>query len=175
MTYTRASQGGRPPKAYQTTDYPAYIGKILSAKARLRSCLLSLPELANLIERTELDIRAGTAQFNKNEPKEFRHNFPAERKQVVMEIRTAWEQVKSLANPVETMLHESFADAALAMCGAFPINGYDLFILETLKRSGSLQIITDDGDFAVVPGITVFTSNHNVIKSAQAQGKLITR
>ena len=33
----------------------------------------------------------------------------------------------------------------------------------------------DDGDFATVPGIQVFTANRNVIQAARAQGRLATR
>jgi hypothetical protein len=40
---------------------------------------------------------------------------------------------------------------------------------------GVLQLITDDGDFATVPGIQVFTANRNVINAARSQGKLQTR
>jgi hypothetical protein len=52
---------------------------------------------------------------------------------------------------------------------------YDLFILETLKKEGITNIITDDGDFATVSGITVFTANRNLINTAQLQGKLVVR
>lgn len=177
MTYTRASQGRRPPTSSQAGEYPSYLNKALSVKASLRICLLTLPELANLIERTELDVHSRTFGLDKSKLKEFRHNYSKERKQVVTEIRTAWAQIKSLATPIDMMVNEPFADAALGMCGTYPVNGYDLFILEALKRSGlgTLQIITDDGDFVTVPGIVVFTSNRTAIQDAQAQGKLIGR
>jgi hypothetical protein len=35
--------------------------------------------------------------------------------------------------------------------------------------------LTDDGDFATVSGLLVFTSNPNVISSAKRQGKLRKR
>lgn len=54
-------------------------------------------------------------------------------------------------------------------------DGYDLFILESMRSHGVVQVITDDGDFATVPGIQVFTANRNVIQAARAQGRLITR
>jgi hypothetical protein len=42
-------------------------------------------------------------------------------------------------------------------------------------RHNILQIITDDGDFATIPGIRVFTSNRRVINAAQQQEKILTR
>ena len=56
LTYTRASQADAPPKSYQASDYPSYIGKALSAKSNLRRCGLSLSEVAHLIEKTEREI-----------------------------------------------------------------------------------------------------------------------
>ena len=55
------------------------------------------------------------------------------------------------------------------------VDGYDLFILELMFRHNILQIITDDGDFATIPGIKVFTSNRRVINAAQQQEKILTR
>jgi hypothetical protein len=55
------------------------------------------------------------------------------------------------------------------------VDGYDLFILEAMKNHGVVQVITDDGDFATVSGIQVFTANRNVINSARAQGRLLAR
>ena len=55
------------------------------------------------------------------------------------------------------------------------IDGYDAYILEAMINSGINQIITDDGDFATVAGIIVFTANDGVITAAKSQGKFITR
>jgi hypothetical protein len=44
-----------------------------------------------------------------------------------------------------------------------------------MKNHGVVQVITDDGDFATVPGIQVFTANRNVISAARSQGKLLIR
>ena len=55
------------------------------------------------------------------------------------------------------------------------VDGYDLFFLETMEKHQLVQIIMDDGDFATVPGIQVFTGNRAVINLAGSQGKLVTR
>jgi hypothetical protein len=48
-------------------------------------------------------------------------------------------------------------------------------MLEAIKNHGVVQVITDDGGFATVPGIQVFTANKNVINAARSQGKLLIR
>jgi hypothetical protein len=58
MTYTKASSSALayPALPYQTTRYPSYISKALSAKSQLYHCGLSLNELSHIIEGTERDI-----------------------------------------------------------------------------------------------------------------------
>ncbi|TAE94775.1 MAG: hypothetical protein EAZ79_22025 [Oscillatoriales cyanobacterium] len=129
LTYTPASTSAR---SYQINDYPAYLTKILSAQGLLLYCGLSLAELAHNIEQAERAIFSTTLK-----PKEYRHNEPTERANVVAEV--------------------------IAL------------ILEAMDKAGVVQVITDDGDYVTVPGIKVFTANHNVITAARNQGKLITR
>lgn len=83
--------------------------------------------------------------------------------------------VTSLAEPLIITIDAPTATAALGRLQTEKVDGYDLFILESMKTHGVAQVITDDGDFATVPGIQVFTGNQNVITAALAQGKLITR
>jgi len=175
MTYTRASQNlERPPSLHQINDYPAYMNKAIKARAGLYRCEVSFSELADLIERTEFDI------FRPSYPsidnlKTFRHNCPDQRDDVVKETRTAWGLVKSMARSLEITIDEAGNDAALNRMGSFCIDSCDLFIYQTMFNKQVLQIITDDGDFATVPGIKVFTANRNVIDTARTKGKLITR
>ncbi|MDJ0509322.1 MAG: hypothetical protein QNJ64_08730 [Crocosphaera sp.] len=107
--------------------------------------------------------------------KEYRHNHPAERTNVFTQVQTVWSQVKAIAVPVELTIDEKTTDAALNRFGTDLLDGYDLFILETMKKEGINNIITDDGDFSSVSGITVFTANKNVINTAESQEKLIVR
>jgi len=81
----------------------------------------------------------------------------------------------SLAELLSLAVDEPTTDSALARFQNKKVDGYDLFILETMKSNAVLQVITDDGDFATVSGIQVFTANRNVISSARAQGRLLTR
>lgn len=172
MTYTRASLSAKP---YQINDYPKYLGKIKTIKAQLYQCGLSLSELAHSIEKTEFEIFARATGFDKRKKKEFRHNHNIERSNVVAEIQAAWGLVKTMAAPIDVMVDGPTTDAALCRIGSQPLDGYDLFFLEAIAKTGVVQVITDDGDFTIVPRIQVFTANSNVIEAARTQGKLIKR
>ena len=171
LTYTQASTYAVP---YQVRDYPAYIAKALTTKCLLSYCGLSLSELAHNIEQTEKKI------FNSHssvtlKPKEYRHNYPTERANIVSEIEIAWSQVTSIAASTDIFVNEASTNAALDRFKTQILDGYDLMILEAIDRAGINQVITDDGDYVTVPGIKVFTANRNAIAAARTQGKLIAR
>ena len=179
LTYSRASQSARPPANYQTTNYPNYTNAALGAGARIFQSGLSLAELTHLIEKAEYEIFAQAnptifpdqRKFNKN----FRHDRPQERRQAVSEIKAAWAQVTNLAEPLTVTIDSPTTTAALNRLQTEKVDGYDLFILESMRGQGVVQVITDDGDFSAVPGIQVFTANRNVIQAARNQGRLLTR
>ena len=167
LTYPKASVSA---KSYQINDYPLYISKSLSAKSLLSYSGFSLAELAHLIEKAEREF------FNTSiSPKDYRHNYPAERANVVAEVQSVWSQVKTIAVPINLTIDESTTDAALTRFQNQQLDGYDLFILETMKKEGIDNVITDDGDYITVSGIRVFTSNQNAITAARNQGKLLVR
>jgi len=169
MTYTKASQTA---DKYQIQYYPSYISKALSSKSQLCKCGLSLEELSHRIEKTEYDFFSYTRTLT---PKEYRHNYPRERATVVQEVQAAWGQVNSMANSIDVVIDRDSTDRALTRMATDPLDGYDLFILEAISQAGIVNVITDDGDYAMVPGIQLFTANKNVIESARNQGRLIGR
>ena len=157
----------------QLADYPGYLNKALAADSKILHSGLSLAELSHVIEKTEREIYEksnGTIR-----PKEYRHNLSGERSRVASEIKAAWGQVVSLADPLAVTIDDITATAALNRLQTEKLDGYDLFILESMKNHGVVQVITDDGDFATVSGIQVFTANRNVIAAAKDQGKLKMR
>jgi len=175
LAYNRASQADQPPRGYQIHDYPAYIAKAISARAQLNRCELSLAELAHLIEKTELEIFSRATGFDKTRRKEFRHNYPIERTKVVAEIQAAWGQIQTMARPLDVLVDETMVNTALIHFQTHLLDGYDLFMIEAIKKAGIQQILTDDGDFATIPGIQVFTANRKVLQAAQQQGRLLAR
>lgn len=173
MTYTRASQAIPPPFPNQTITYPSYLSKAINTKSKLYRCGLSLAELAHIIEKNEREI------FNRSHTpvrtKEFRHNHSSEHNNVVTEIQSAWGQVKNFAISLDISIDESTTDSALNKFTNHTVDGYDLFTIEAISKAGVVQIISDDGDFATVQGLQVFTCNLNVIQAARQQGKLVIR
>lgn len=174
LSYSRCSMAKSPPMPYQVRAYPTFVSAAVVARSGIRRCELSVAELAWLIERTEFDIFAASAGSMLN-PKEYRHNLPAERARVMSEIQAAWSVVENMAKPLPFAIDESVGRAVMASCGASPMDGYDALLGEAARQNGIVQVLTDDGDFCTVPGITVFTANATVIRRAKAANRLIVR
>ncbi len=172
-TYSKANSPSlsNRPKPYQINIYPNYLQDAIVAGAILYCSGLSLSELAHRIETAECEISCGPQYYLKN----FRRNHPTQRNQVVAEITTAWSQITSLANVLDLVVDESTTNAALSRFATELIDGYDLFLLETMKKHSITKVITDDGDYATVTGIQVFTANQGVIRAADTHQKLVSR
>jgi len=175
LVYTRASMGSNPPRTRQLTNYPGYVHQALANGSRIRQCGLTLSELVHRIEQTEREIYGQTTGVQPPPTKQFRHNFPAERSNVVSEVQAAWTQVTSMASSIEVTLNDGMTKAAILRLQTEALDGYDLFLLEAATASGIVQVITDDGDFCCVSGIRMFTSNQTVLTAALAQGRLVIR
>ena len=173
MTYTKASIVMKPWAQSRLRDYPSFVNKAISTGAKLYRCALSFSELAHIIEKTEREIFEKTS--GRIHTKEYRHNQPKERLNVVSEVKAAWGQVKTMASSLDVTINDAVTDATLARFEKECVDGYDLFFLEAMSSEKVIQIITDDGGFATVSGIKVFTANQNVITTAQKQGKFVTR
>jgi len=163
-------------RSYQVNVYPNYLKKIRSVNCKILRCNLILAELAHLIEDTEYKIFCDnngytTQNFSK---KEFRHNHHQERSQVTQEIENAWNTIQRFSTLFSFTIDETTANTFITDLKNHRIDGYDLFYLNGIRTNG-LQILTDDGDFATVPGINVFTANFGVIDAARSCGKLQTR
>lgn len=181
VAYPQATTGASRSSSGKVRDYTDYIFRALRVRARLYRCGLSLAELAHVIERTERGIyeaahpalkpassSQATGWIN---TKEFRHNYPAERSNVVSQTRTAWNIVKNMTQPMDVCVDDAITEAALARFQTQPLDGYDLLMVENMAKGGVVQVLTDDGDFCTVPGIQVFTANQGVISAAFAQSK----
>lgn len=175
QTYTNATVAAKPNRLTQIGKYLSYLNQTLVTGATLTYSGLSFAELASIIEKSEYEIYKKSHSFLGL--KEYRHNLLAERANVVNEVQSAWSQVKTLAVPVDLTVNDTTIDAALTRFQIKTLDGYDLLILETINGAGSgqIKVITDDGDYATVPGIQIFTCNNSVITAARQQGKLLQR
>ena len=94
---------------------------------------------------------------------------------MISEVQAAWVQIKTLAQSMEVLVDESTTDTSLHRLQTQKVDGYDFFILEAMAKHNVIQLITDDGDFATIPGIQVFTANRTVLRLARTCGKLAVR
>jgi hypothetical protein len=174
-TYSNVSFSSRPPRYYQTTLYPQYLQAALANGSTLYWLGIQLSELAHRIEKTELEIYNAATATSLN-MKQYRHDLPHERTRVAGEIQAAWNAVVQLA-PLTVPITIDANETALALQDllASPLDVYDIFAIRALRSAGVSKVISDDGDFCVVSGITLFTANNSVLVAAQAQGKLLQR
>lgn len=175
LFYSRASQvpnGG--PQTSQLTEYPNYLKAAIGANARLHCYALTFSELAHNIENAEREIYAALAGST-IKPKAFRHDYPNQRLKLVTLINDTWENVLSVSTMLDLNLDMNFMKSALTLFPSAGLDGYDLFMAEAALNGSVTQILTDDGDYATIQGLTVFTANPRVINMAQAAGKLVTR
>lgn len=175
QTYSNAGASSRIA-AQKIREYTPYLNKTLIKGATLAYSSLILSELAFVIEKTECTIY-NRRNKERLRTKTFRHSCPLARKNVVAEVQAAWSQVKAIAVPISVTIDEALTESALARYATQALDGYDLFILESMYRSGSgkVKVITDDIDYIGVPDIQVFTCNPQSIEIAQRQGKLMMR
>ncbi|QGF25880.1 PIN domain-containing protein [Pantoea eucalypti] len=167
LTYSK----GIPSNRQYLQCYNQFINSALGKNATLFHSGLSLAELAHIIEKSEREIHEKVVN-KKIGTKDFRHIYSNERNAAINEIKTSWLQVESLATQIEISVCEELTNECVNLMPNNTLDGYDLMIHESMKSSGVLNIITDDGDYTTVDGINVYTSNANVLAAAASQNKL---
>ncbi len=158
---------------YQITYYPSYLAKSIESGGELYYAETSFAELSHLIERTEYNLYC--TEREQMRFKDFRHNLAEERQHVIDELKLAWRIVEMCAQCAEITLNGELSSKWFVEMSKTKVDGYDLFILETMKSNNITKLVTDDGDFSTVQGIQVFTANRGVINAAEEQGKLLNR
>jgi len=171
MFYSRAAMV--PRSETLASHYGTFLNNAIIATANLHNCALSLEELAHSVERSELKIYNRTHAEIKL--KAFRHNYQNERNEVVAEIKSIWCQIDGMSDTVSLEVDAGAAQDALSAFQTYPLDGYDLFILQSMDKHGIGQLLSDDSDFASIPDIDLFTANDRVINAAKDQDKLIRR
>jgi predicted nucleic acid-binding protein len=180
QTYPNISAASRTPTAaarvtQKITEYSAYLQAARNVGSTLAYSGLILTELAHVIEKSEFEIYRRNANLGGLAFKDYRHNLPGERTNVVSLVESSWFQVMAIASPINLIVNESVTQAALQRFQATALDGYDLLVIEGSEQEGITQFMTDDMDYAVVPGIQMFTTNQDVIDAARSQGKLVVR
>jgi predicted nucleic acid-binding protein len=157
----------------QKAEYTAYLLLTRDAGAARCHTVLSLAELARLIEANELEgYSIGVGRLTL---KEYRHNVPAERARVVSEIASVRADVEADPDLLPSPFDAATAASAFARLASEPLDANDALHLEAMLASGVTQILSDDGDFSAAAGVELFTANPRVIAAASAQGRLLAR
>jgi hypothetical protein len=157
------------------SSYLSYLIKAASIGATLAYSGLILVELASVIERNEFKIFR--KKLPKTKLKEYRHNFPQERANVVNLVESSWDSVRDFAIPLDMTVNDGTTDAALLRFKEQALDGYDLLHLEAVVQAdaGQIKVLTDDCDYCTIPDIQLFTSNSNSIEAADSQNRLLIR
>ena len=162
---------------YQTAEYPQYLENIINSHAKALYSVLNIAELAHVIEDAECEIYKGNVGTANLRLKDFRR-IGSERKKVVAEIDTAHYFLKNFGAELINISNtecEYFEKGMKKYIDDYLVDGYDAIMLEGIKNSGIKNILTDDSDYASIPGITMFTANPRVICEARNADKLIVR
>ncbi|CAB1369322.1 PIN domain-containing protein [Denitratisoma oestradiolicum] len=170
LSYPRASVDLSTSQAL----YPSYLKAAITAKSTLHCYGLTFAELAHNIEKAEREIYANRASKTIG-TKEFRYEYQNERRKVVKVIADTWADVLDTSTMLDLDMNSGFMQSALTLFPSVGLDGYDLFMAEAALKAGVTQIVTDDGDYATVQGLTIFTANQKVIQAATTAGKLVTR
>lgn len=153
-----------------------YIHKARQANAVLYRLGLSLSEVASAIEREESKSYFGFPVFiTQNKIKQCRYDHPCVRKKTLEKIRRCWLKVKLASKSIDLPIDDTVTDDSLVSLQGFFLDGYDIFFYEAMKSNKTIQIITDDCDFATIPGVQVFTEAQGLIDEAITQEKILTR
>ena len=167
-TYSRASiPATAKTRTYQSHQYPRFIKKALDKGSILHRCDLSFAELTHTIEDCERQIFIEFIAERDVSTKEYRHSEDEEREQVVSEVESVWGQIKQMSQCLELTIHDPTTTNAMTDLKQYRIDGYDILLLQAMKQGKLAKIVTDDSDFATVPGIEVFTCNRALIELAR--------
>ena len=150
--------------------YSGCISAIRNGAGRLEYGSLALNELGHVIEKVEYKIWARGRQPRPH-IKSFRRNV-VERTRVIRLIRTAFRQVETLADdvPMGVDFAHSIGVVNRAVQDQHALDVYDMYLVEAAVNADA--VLTDDSDFATVPGLRVVTANAAVLADAQAAGQL---
>jgi len=171
-TYSLATLANRQPETYQTSDYPDYIKRCLDAGARLTRTPTALAEVASRIAHTEYEAYCRHHPFVIQ--KAYR-SIRAERRNVVRQILTSCRQIQDSSECISAPADEQLERESLVALAFASLDLADAMMLVTARHQNIRQVITDDGDFATVSGVTIFTANGRVIREARRAGRLRTR
>ncbi len=164
--------------SYQSKYYPAYLSKMHNAKSKIFRSELILVELSNVIEKSlyKIFLEENSLSPDNLSLKEFRYDYPEERGNFIDDLCLSWDSVRDISESFDSVIDESVSKFIIKEVFNSYLDGYDLLYLDLIEKNMDKScILTDDKDFATVPGITVFTANNKIIDAAKKKGLFVVR
>ncbi|MGO4503258.1 MULTISPECIES: hypothetical protein [unclassified Dyella] len=129
--------------------------------------------MSHIIEKEEVGF-SNANSGRRISVKDSRYDIRLRRK-VLVEIVTTWRGVESASQASPGLnITAGTPTVMLRDIGQYKLDGYDLFLLQEARATGTLAVLTHDFDYLSVPDLCVFTANAAGIDAARQAGRLRT-
>lgn len=175
LTYTGDFAQDEEPRGYQLIHYPDFIKTCLTKSVNLQYTTISLAELYRLTEVSLYKLYKSYIDDEEITLKNYRYKKKSQRQDFLDEFEAMYNQINDMANHIPTFdnIDDNYSDNLVKESQNKLLEIADLIILDSAGRLNITGIITDDGDFATVKGITVYTANNKVIEAAKKSKLLL--
>jgi hypothetical protein len=174
LTYTGDFAEDDKPHGSKLVHYPNFISTCLSNNVDLKYTIISLAEIHKL---TEVSLYKHYKSWVDNDDitfKNYRYKETAQRQDFLDEYEAMYEQINGMGEHIPTFDNiGEYPDTLLRESKEKLLEIADIIILKSAARLNISDIITDDGDFATVEDITVYTANDKIIEAAKANELLL--
>jgi len=151
------------PEDYQVNDYSQFLERIISDGAELCHSVLTLSEIANIVEKKELEIYKRNENLDVFDKKSFR-KITEQRNTVIEEVKMAWSVINSMSTCIPVNLDLDFAKSTISVIEEGVLDSYDSFFVQVMRNCNIDCLITDDDDFCSIDHQIVITANKKAIK-----------
>lgn len=175
-----AAAGGKSPKGYQTSRYPAWIKQALKAGSQLFATPVTLGEFVRAMEYAQLEMiwrndpaTPAGEDFSPAKCKQARYTYAAQlsrsRQDAISFLVQARKSLRLLPQfKNETDQLDQAVNEWKSSTGDFA----DALMVANAKYAMVKDLLADDIDLLSFDGITVYTANRTSLQDASAAGKL---
>jgi hypothetical protein len=154
---------------YQVMEYPLFIKKLKAAKCKMGVYRCIFYEVMHNIEELERKLFNGQLTT-----KEYRHNFPNEHNNVISEYEVVHQQILANYEIYDCTINTFVLDECVNAFKSNLLDGYDTLQVVSDRTTISWNAyLTDDGDYACLDNVVVYTANVNIIEKARIKQLLV--
>lgn len=159
------------PESKNSPEF-SLIKNLISARGTCYWSPLSLSEMAHVAEKFEREYYNAANECNLS-IKEFRNKHYDLCEKAKRGVDSACRQILTIGKCLEFNMSASMSDAAMHLYNISRLDGYDMFLVESMRAHSVSHILTNDSDFLSVSKIIVMTATKSIIEKARDNGKLI--